>query len=137
MKEQSRRRVIKRIMWASLGLLVVLVMFLASAFYQAWQTNQALEEKVDVLAPMLTAAVEEQVTLRAELEYVKSDEYVERWAREHAGMTQPGETLVIPVMPTATPTPIPTATPVPSPTAIPTPTPASFWQRWWQALRGD
>lgn len=136
MKEQSGHRVIRRIMWVSLGLLVVLVMLLASAFYQAWQTNQALEEKVDVLAPMLTAAVEEQVTLQAELEYVKSDEYVERWAREHAGMTQPGETLVIPIMPTATPTPLPTATLVPSPTATPTPTPAPFWQRWWQALQG-
>ncbi len=136
MKEQSGHRVIRRMMWASLGLLVVLVMLLASAFFQAWQTNQALEEKVDVLAPMLTAAVEEQMTLQADLEYVKSDEYVERWAREHAGMTQSGETLVIPIMPTATPTPLPTATPVPTPTATPTPTPAPFWQRWWQALRG-
>lgn len=134
MKEQSGPQVIKRMMWVSLGLLVILVALLASAFFQAWQTNRALEEKVDVLAPMLTAAVEEQATLRAELEYVKSDEYVERWAREHAGMTQSGETLVIPIMPTATSTPIPTVTPLPTPTS--TPVPAPFWQRWWQALRG-
>ena len=31
------------------------------------------------------------------LQYVKSDEYVERWAREEAGMAKPGEVVVVPL----------------------------------------
>jgi len=133
MTKKVEHPTLKRVSWVIWGIMVGLVLVLASAFLNAWQTNQVLREEVAVLVPMLTAAWEQQATLQAELEYVKSEEYVDEWSRIHAGMTQPEETLVVPIMPTPTPTPIPTPTLVPTPT----PTPQPFWQRWWQLLKGD
>ncbi|MBN2005658.1 MAG: hypothetical protein JXA21_20040 [Anaerolineae bacterium] len=124
---------IKRISWVIWTLMVGSLVLLGSAFLHAWRINQALQEEVAVLGPMLTAAGERQATLQAELTYVKSDTYVEEWSRVHAGMTQPGETLVVAMIPTATPTP----TPLPTPTPTPTPTPQYFWQRWWRSLMGE
>ncbi len=40
----------------------------------------------------------ENEALRAELEFVASDAYLERWARIDARMTLPGEVAVIPVI---------------------------------------
>lgn len=124
---------IKRISWILWGGLAVLVLVLASAFSHAWTMNQALKGEVATLAPMLTAAWEEQATLQARLDYVQSDAYIAEWSRVHAGMTLPEETLVVPIAPTPTPTLVPTPTPIPTPT----PTPQPFWQRWWRALTGD
>ncbi len=120
----------RRISWLIWGAMIGLVVLLASAFSHAWQMNQVLQSELDTLAPMLTAALEQQGTLEARLEYVQSDDYVDQWAREQAGMTQSGETLVIPIRPTDLPQP----TPTPFPT--PTPTPPPFWMRWWHALGG-
>lgn len=132
-KTEEPSPTIRRISWIIWGGLAVLVVLLASAFSRAWTTNQTLKAEIATLAPMLTAAWDEQATLQARLDYVQSDAYVAEWSQVHAGMTLPEETLVVPVMPTATPTPIPTSTPVPTPT----PTPLPFWQKWWRALKGD
>jgi len=121
---------IKRLSWIVWGLLAVLVFLLASAFIRAWATNQALQEDLEMLEPMLTTAAQDQATLYAELTRVQSDAYVEQWAREHAGMVLPHETLVIPVIPTATATPTPSPTPIPTPT----PTPVPFWKTWWRSI---
>jgi cell division protein FtsB len=72
----------------------------------------------------------EQATLSAELQYVQSSAFVERWARDNGKMIRPGERLVIPV-----PVEI-AATPVPSSleneqqfdSGIPTSEP---WEMWW------
>ncbi len=122
----------KRVSWVIWALMIGLLVILGSAFFHAWQMNQALQDELAVLEPMLTASWERQATLQAELAYAKSDTYVEEWARVHAGMTQPGETLVIARVPTATPT----ATPLPTLTPTPSPTSQYFWQRWWRALKG-
>ena len=105
---------------------------LISAFVNAMTLNQALRDKVAVLEPMLAEQQAENATLQAQLEYVQSEAYVEAWAREHAGMTFPEETLVIPVAVTPTPTPTPVAPPPPTPT----PTPLPFFERLWQSLFG-
>ncbi len=123
---------VKRISWVIWILTVGLLAILGSAFSHAWRLNRELQDELAVLEPMLTASWEQQATLQAELAYVKSDAYVEEWARVHAGMTQPGETLVVVKIPTATPTP----TPMPTVTPTPSPTPQYFWQRWWQTLTG-
>lgn len=133
MNKTTPKPAFRRFLWIFWGGLIVLLLFLGSAFAHAWQMNLGLQAEVATLAPMLTAALAQQSTLEARLDYVQSDEYIAEWAREHAGMTLPGETLVIPITPTPTPTPIPTPTPPPTPTPIPPP----FWMRWWQALRGE
>ena len=107
-KKSEHTPMIKRISWVIWGVLAVLILVLASAFVRAWRMNQVLKAEVASLAPMLTAVLEEQATLQARLEYVQSDTYIEEWSREHAGMTKPGETLVVPVELTPTPTPVPT-----------------------------
>jgi ABC-type microcin C transport system permease subunit YejE len=123
---------IKHISWVLWGLLTVLVVLLFAAFSRAWALQQALREKEAVLIPMLTAQANEYATLEAQLTYVQSDEYVGAWAQGDARMVHPEETLVIPLISTATPTP----TPVPTSTPIPTPTPKPFWQRWWEQIKG-
>lgn len=132
-KKDEQNTTIKRLTWVIWCGLAVLAILLASAFSRAWETNRTLKAEVATLQPMLTAAGEEQATLQARLDYVQSDTYVEEWSRVHAGMTQPDETLVVPVASTTTPTPRPTAVP----TSTPTPTPLPFWQRWWRALMGN
>lgn len=129
-KEKNEQAGMRRISWMVWGILVVLTLLLVSAFVRAWQVNQALEIKIATLAPMLTAEVETQATLQAELTRVQSEAYVEQWAQEHAKMVQGSEVLVIPITPT------PTLTPTPRPTPTPTPTPLPFWQQWWRSLTG-
>ncbi|MGC9394676.1 MAG: hypothetical protein ACP5J4_07455 [Anaerolineae bacterium] len=132
-KKEESNPTIKRFSWILWGGLAVLIIVLASAFSRAWTMNQTLNNEIATLAPMLTAALEEQATLQARLDYVQSDAYVAEWSQTHAGMTLPEETLVVPIVPTSTPTPIPTSTAVPTPT----PTPLPFWQKWWRALTGE
>ena len=131
-KKSEQTPTIKRISWIIWGILAGLIIVLASAFARAWKMNQVLQAEMATLAPMLTAALEEQATLQARLDYVQSDAYVDEWSRVRAGMSKPEETLVIPIVITPTPTPVPPPTPAPTPT----PTPLPFWQRWWRALRG-
>ena len=132
-KKEELNPTIKRVSWIIWAGLAVLIVVLASAFARAWTMNQTLNDEIATLAPMLTAALEEQATLQARLDYVQSDAYIAEWSQVHAGMTLPEETLVVPIVPTSTPTPIPTSTPVPTPT----PTPLPFWQKWWRSLTGE
>jgi cell division protein FtsB len=68
-----------------------------------------------------------QVELVMTREYVKSDAYVEDYARNEAGQLKPGENRIVPLLGEVTPvaTPIPTATPDPAYDARP-------WQAWWR-----
>jgi cell division protein FtsB len=70
-----------------------------------------------------------QVELVMTREYVKSDAYVEDYARNEAGQLQPSENRIVPLLAEVTPvaTPIPTATPDPAYDARP-------WQAWWRLL---
>ncbi|MGC9398247.1 MAG: hypothetical protein ACP5HM_03835 [Anaerolineae bacterium] len=132
MSQQKTGRKIKHLSWVLWGLFIVLGVLLFAAFSRAWALQRALREKEARLQPMLTAQAHEHATLEAQLTYVQSEGYVEAWAREEAKMVYPGETLVVPLLPTATATP----TPAPTYTPTPTPTPQAFWRRWWDQLRG-
>lgn len=131
MSEERERPWTGRVSWLIWIFLGVLVILLISAFSRAWSLHEALREKEALLEPMLSIEHEKETTLAAELTYVQSDAYVAEWARGYARMHQPGETLVIPLVPT--PTPTPTLLPTPQPT----PEPGPFWQRWLESLRGE
>ena len=129
--ERLRLKQASSILW---GLLAVLLIVLVSAFSRAIKTNQSLRQELDTLRPVMTAAVAEQETLNAELAYVQSDEYIEKWSREHAAMTKSNEVLVVTIKTPVSQAPPPTPTPsqiLPTPT----PTPIPFWLRWWQILK--
>jgi cell division protein FtsB len=65
--------------------------------------------------------------LTTELEYVQSDEYVERWAREERKMARPGEIAVVVVTDSDE---AQTADTQPTPT--PTPEAQPFWLELWE-----
>jgi cell division protein FtsB len=48
------------------------------------------------LTQSLAEAVAEQVTLKAQLEHVSDDQYLEQWARVEGRLARPGETAIIP-----------------------------------------
>lgn len=70
------------------------------------------------------AALEaERDRLLKELAYTKTDEYVEKAAREELKWIRPGEKAFVPVPKTGAGGPAPTETPTPSPS------PMSWWER--------
>ena len=71
----------------------------------------------------------EQATLQRQLEFVRSDAYVERWARSEGRMVRSGETIVKPI-PAASFSPPVRRVPddVPLNTSAPEP---QNWELWW------
>ncbi|MBI2008106.1 septum formation initiator family protein [Candidatus Amesbacteria bacterium] len=59
-----------------------------------WRLYKA-GDKVEMARNELAEAQAEQERLKAQLEYVQSDEFVEREAREKLGLGKPGEEVVI------------------------------------------
>ena len=128
--ERLKLKRASRVLWGVLG---VLLFVLVSAFSRAIKTNQSLRQELETLRPFVTAIVAEQATLKAELAYVQSDEYIEKWSRERAVMTKENEVLVITIKTPRVQAPILTPTPTldiptPSPTQVP------FWLKWWEEL---
>ena len=77
----------------------------------------------------IRAELELKQQLMERLEYVKTDEFVEEWARERARMVREGDRpliLLTPVAPHAEPS-------VPqSPSVEPSEGPAPNWHHWWR-----
>jgi len=75
--------------------------------------------EVRLMQQTVEASQSREAELERELEYVKTDAYVEKTVRELWKYSRPGETLII-----VLPTPKPTPTPTPQPTPVPTPEPS-------------
>jgi cell division protein FtsB len=69
--------------------------------------------------------------LVARLEYVKSDEYVEYWARTEARMAKPGEMAVV-LVDNSDEEPVAETEPAP----FPEPEERSFWTELWELVFG-
>jgi cell division protein FtsB len=128
--ERLKLKRASRVLWGVLG---VLLFVLISAFTRAIKTNQSLRQELETLRPYVTAVMAEQATLKAELAYVQSDEYIEKWSRENASMVKGNEVLVVTLKTPQTQAPILTPTPT---LAIPAPptTQKPFWLKWWEVL---
>jgi cell division protein FtsB len=118
-------------LWAVLAALLIV---LISAFSRAINTNQSLRQELDSLRPVVTAAHAQQATLQAELAYVQSDEYIEKWSREHAAMTKSDEVLVVTVKTPSAAAPMQTPTVPPDTISESQPSKVPFWMRWWELL---
>ena len=68
---------------------------LAWAFYQQLVLVQKMHAEEIRLEQAVTAEQTRHDELAKHLEYVKSDEYAERWARDEIRMTKPGEVAVV------------------------------------------
>ncbi len=65
----------------------------------------------------------EHAVLETQVAYATTDKAVIDWAHENGKLVQPGEVLVVPVLPTPPPTPVPLPTPPPAP--------APAYTLWW------
>lgn len=91
--------------------------------YEMREEARALERRIDDLR-------KENRRLAEELEYLRSDQYIEKVAREELGLVRPGDVAVAAIVPedgrsaSLLPTPTPSPTPVPEKQDVPN------WQRW-------
>ncbi|MFO7322602.1 MAG: septum formation initiator family protein [Chloroflexota bacterium] len=104
-------------------------LLLAINFRSRIDAGQSLQEAYNRVVAEVAELREQQAALLAERDYVRSDAYVERWARDAGKMVRPGEVLIVPVpagvsLPS---TPEPEIT-VPIETTPPEPEP---WRLWW------
>jgi cell division protein FtsB len=99
-------------------------------FTKLVSTGQPLQQLYNQVTTEISRLQQEQGDLIRERDYVRSDAFVESWARSEGKMVKPGEMLVIPVPEAgaaeATPEPVPN---VPVET---TPPKLENWQLWWQ-----
>ncbi len=91
----------------------------AAANYRIWCEETRLEREIAL-------ARHEQELLLARKDYVQTDDYVEKVAREELKWARPGETVIIvrPIPHRSTLTPQPTPPPA-------RPQARSHWQEWW------
>ncbi|HXF69087.1 MAG TPA: septum formation initiator family protein [Thermoflexus sp.] len=111
--------------WLVRGIVLMLLFFLARV---AWGNLDLYRQRVERMERLRQAIATEQAratALAEQARYVRSEEFVARWARLEAGMVRPHETPYRVGRIPSSPTPYPTPTPVPQP-----------WQVWWALIRG-
>lgn len=106
---------------ALVGILAALLVVLD--FNQRLVAAQRLRDAADRAAADVAVLETEQASLQTQVAYATTDASVIEWAHEQGKSVQPGEVLVVPVLPTPPPTTAPQA--AAAPTSIPN------WQLWW------
>jgi cell division protein FtsB len=111
------------------AVILAIGLLLAINFSSRITEGQPIQEAYERVQEEITALKLEQARLVAERDYVRSDAYVERWARDDGRMVRAGEVLVVPVPSSdgLEPTPIPEVS-AQVETAPPPPDP---WRLWW------
>lgn len=104
-------------------------LLLAINFSSRIAAGQPLHEAYNRASAEVEALRREQAALIARRDYVRSDAYVEQWARDEGKMVRPGEVLVIPV-------PVgladePAAAPPPEVAIQTIPPEPQTWTVWW------
>ena len=113
--------------YITLGVAVAIGGGLAWAFSQQIAAARQMRAEELRLEQVVAAKQASYEDLEAQLEYVKSDDCVEQWAREDAKMAKPGEVVVIVVKDSPDYSAL-----EPSPTPAPEPEPRPFWQELWE-----
>ena len=106
---------------ALVGILAALLVVLD--FNQRLVAAQRLRDAADQAAAEVAVLETEQSSLQTQVAYATTDASVIEWAHEQGKSVQPGEVLVVPILPTPPPTTVPDI--ATAPTAIPN------WQLWW------
>jgi len=117
-----------QIMFAAI-LMIGLV--LAVQFSSRIDDDQALQDVQRQVQQEIELLRNEQSRLLNELEFVRSDSYVETWARGEGKMVQEGEVLVIPV-PSGISIEEDSTPPQPSVALLTTEPDPEPWQLWWE-----
>jgi cell division protein FtsB len=112
------------------GSILAISLLLAINFSGRIAASRRIEAGRDDLLKSITTLQAQATALKAELNDVNGDAFVERWARKEGKMVKGDEVLVIPVPGQVTPAPIPTPfVSIPAGDQRPeTPN----WKLWWQ-----
>jgi hypothetical protein len=102
---------------------------LALQFSNRIQADRDLQRIHDQVVQEIEFLEQQQAELMDEINYVKSDAYVERWARDEGKMVREGEVLVLP-QPLERPAEA-QATPIPLVAFETTPPEPQNWELWW------
>ena len=95
-------------------------------------TGQPLQQLYNQVNTQIQNLEQEQGDLIKERDYVRSDAFVESWARDEGKMARPGETLIIPVPAQADVEATPEPAPDTQQIAVDTqPDQPENWQLWW------
>ena len=108
---------------------IVFGVFIGFDLNRRAQAGALMEVNEEVMVEKVSIEKTRQVELVMTREYVKSEAYVEDYARNEASQLKPGEMRIVPLFVDITPiaTPVPTSTPDPAYNARP-------WQAWWRLL---
>jgi len=108
---------------------IVFGVFIGFDLNRRAQAGALMEVNEEVMVEKVSIEKTRQVELVMTREYVKSEAYVEDYARNEASQLKPGEKRIVPLFVDITPiaTPVPTSTPDPAYNARP-------WQAWWRLL---
>jgi cell division protein FtsB len=112
-----------------LSIVVVIVGSIVWGFTQQVARARQMRTEEIRLEQTVTARQAQYEELVARLDYVHSDEYVEKWAREDARMAKPGEVVVIIAEESDL-----GSSPNPQPTPTPEPKSKPFWEDLWDLL---
>ncbi|MEE8389593.1 MAG: hypothetical protein V3S14_02200 [Anaerolineae bacterium] len=115
----------------AIGIAAIIALTIVGGLVWGFGPQVALARQMRVEEMRLERAVAAKQTyhddLVAQLEYVKSDGYVEQWAREDVKMTRPGEVLVLVLKESDVESAVDVSfTPVPEPESQP------FWIELWK-----
>ncbi|MDI3538268.1 MAG: hypothetical protein PWP12_638 [Bacillota bacterium] len=92
-QKKSRRK--RKFSWTK-AVLLSLVLYFAYSSSKQVQLALELRAKLDRVNKEIVATQQRTEELRREIEYLKSDAYVEKVAREELGLVKPGEIIFMP-----------------------------------------
>lgn len=104
-------------------ILTVIALVVIVDFSQRLAASQRLVDAKNQVGTEVALLETEQAALLTQVAYATTDAAVIAWAHENGRMVQPGEKLVVPLIPTAPPTALP------PPAALPPP--PTNWTLWW------
>ena len=119
----------------AVGVAVVIALAIVGGIAWGFGQQLSLEQQMRAEEKRLEQAVADEEArhddLVSQLEYVKSDEHVENWARKEMKMARPGEVAVVPLVSAGEE---PAGDTQPTPTPVPESRP--FWVEWGESLFG-
>lgn len=108
---------------------LTITLFLIVDFGRRATTGYYVAQAEETLKAQIQVELTRQAQLKANRDYVTSDEYVEKWAREEAHMVHPGDRPLVVVTTEAWPSLPDGSEPV---SLVAPPTPAPPWHAWWR-----
>jgi hypothetical protein len=112
---------------------MTIALFLVVDFGRRATTGYYVSQAEDRLEAEIEAETTRQAQLKARRDYVVSDEYVEKWAREQAHMVRPGDRPLVLLTPESPPIPLEVAArPASEEGSETTSSHVPNWYHWWR-----